>query len=570
MITDVVSWVILGVRTAARLSESARQQYIRQTRIRSLTLPLPKFFAQTNEFDARAYFEGPGQHWLTTTPSHALTASQQQEIQSLLTSFPQLQPHQKDALRHHHARCLSLDKLNSSPTPDQLPPEEETFLLTTTIQAWQQNPPSQTSPLQSSAADLIQTCLSLQKPLNLDFADSSPITPFLQAFLSGLHATTTSTPTPITPLSNLLCNHTLRWASSLPLTSPNSLPAHLQRTTQSTLHHTIRILNNPATKDANLTFQHAATAFQTLLSAQPESLPPPDNAQHDFLLWYLPLPATTSSLLQPAQLQAILHSLTTTHRNLPNTPSRHTRSLQPLLTQLTQTLTEINASLLLPALPDYTSNLLTETLALPPSNTHNTLDPQNNTPLHYLTLILQTTAKTRFLPQPDPLASLATATTHALCLQPGWKTLPPNQLRLLLDSLQNTLTVPQLPPQTRSSIFLAAIQAASQRHELTQPHNTPTPLLLSCIHSTLHPLLNPDLPQPAAWQLHHPNHLASILKITLRSLGRTHLHSNPLPAIHSTLSEFIQSTSQGAPFSPRQYQRLLRHHIQHPSPTPAP
>lgn len=568
MITDVVSWVILGVRAAARLSETARQQYIRQTRSRTLTLPLPRFFAQTNAFDARAYFEGPGQHWLTNTPSATLSASQQLEIQSLLTSFPELQPHQKDALRHHHARCLSLDKLTTS--PDNLAPEEEAFLSSTTIQAWQQPPPSQTSPLQSSATDLIQTCLSLQQSLNLDFSDASPVTPFLQAFFAGLHTTPASTTTPISPLSSQLCNHALRWATSIPPTSPNSLPPHLQRTTRNTLHHTIRFLTNPTSNDPNLTLQQAATAFQTLLPPVPESLPPPDSAQHDFLQWYLSLTPDASQLLQPAQLKAILRSLTVAHRNLPTTPSLPPRSLQPLLTQLTQTIIKTNPSLLLPALPDYTHALLTETLALPPSTAHDLLDPRNNPPLHYLTLIIQTTANTSFLPHPDSLASLAVSTTHALCQQPGWKTLPQNQLRLLLDSLQNTLTIPHLPPHTRSTIFLAAIHAACQRLELTQPQHTPTPLLLTCVHSTLHTLLNPDLPQPAAWQLHHPNHIASILQITLRSLSRAHLHTNPLPAIHNTLSQLIQSTSLGAPFSPRQYQRLLRHHLQPPTPAPCP
>ncbi|MGA1238635.1 MAG: hypothetical protein ACO34E_17435, partial [Limisphaerales bacterium] len=460
MITDVVSWVILGVRAAARLSETARQQVISQTRTRTLTLPLPLFFAQTNEFDARAYFEGPGQHWLNTPPPPTLTASQQKELHSLLQSFHDLQPHQKTTLRQLHARCLTLDKLAA--TPDNLVPEEEAFLSASIIHSWQHDSTDPPSPLQSAATDLIQTCLSLQKALHLDFSPSSPITPFLHSLFSGLHTPTPASSPSLNTLANQLCQHALRWTSSIPLTSPNSLPTHLERTTRNTLLQAAQSLDHQPSTHTQATLQQAVTGFLTLLQSPPDSLPPPNHPQHDFLQWLLSQPPGITNSLHPKHLHSILLSLTHTHQALPPPTESLTPTLHPLLSRLTQTLADLNPSLLLPALPDYIHGLLTEISSLPPSITHDHLNPVHNLPLQYLTTTLQALAHPTLPilhPQPHALASLALATTRALCEQPGWPSSPPELLPHLLNSVRDTISLHPLPPHTRSSIFLAAIRA---------------------------------------------------------------------------------------------------------------
>ena len=55
MISDSAALLMFAIRSSIKLGQQARQSFVDSTRRRELFLPLPNFFAGTNEFDAKQY-----------------------------------------------------------------------------------------------------------------------------------------------------------------------------------------------------------------------------------------------------------------------------------------------------------------------------------------------------------------------------------------------------------------------------------------------------------------------------------------------------------------------------------
>ena len=56
MFTDSAALILFAIRSAVKLSQQVRLAVVDSTRRRSITLPLPKFFAATDEVDAENWF----------------------------------------------------------------------------------------------------------------------------------------------------------------------------------------------------------------------------------------------------------------------------------------------------------------------------------------------------------------------------------------------------------------------------------------------------------------------------------------------------------------------------------
>jgi hypothetical protein len=175
MITDSAALILFAIRSAVKLSQQTRLAYVDSTRRRELTLPLPKFFSDTNEGDAAEFFEtdGLGKHFVPGSERAGQTIPAEPCLPCLLKQFnaQQLKPEEKQELVDLHIKYRNIVKAqgggwawNDDGSNGYADPDEVYALLS--VQQWQRGTDPTPSTLRRVAGTLVE--------IGIDYALTSP------------------------------------------------------------------------------------------------------------------------------------------------------------------------------------------------------------------------------------------------------------------------------------------------------------------------------------------------------------------------------------------------------------
>jgi hypothetical protein len=170
MISDSAALLMFAIRSSIKLGQQARQSFVDSTRRRELFLPLPNFFAGTNEFDAKQYFEEPtlGKRFVDGFLLEGKKIEGSARLKEFLGRFQTLNGDEKRELIDLHVKYQNIESAERDGgklKTDDLVTGEELYALFT-IQQWRRGTDPTPSTLHRMAGTLVE--------IGIDYALTDP------------------------------------------------------------------------------------------------------------------------------------------------------------------------------------------------------------------------------------------------------------------------------------------------------------------------------------------------------------------------------------------------------------